>query len=55
MLHTDNIRFLKEKFYSPAQGQSYLAELPKGYTGEFGPGIKSAVLVSVDEDFLIEG
>lgn len=45
LLHTDNIRFLKEKYYSPAQGRAYLAELPKGYTGEFGPGIKSAVLV----------
>lgn len=45
ILHTDNIRFFKEKYYSPAQGKSYLAELPKGYTGEFGPGIRSAVLV----------
>lgn len=45
ILHTDNVRFLKEKYYSPAQGQSYLAELPKGYAGEFGPGVKSSVLV----------
>lgn len=45
ILHTDNIRFWKEKYYSPAQGRTYLAELPKGYAGEFGPGVKSAVLV----------
>lgn len=45
ILRTDNVRFLKEKYYSAAQGQTYLAELPKGYTGEFGPGVKSAVLV----------
>ena len=45
ILHTDNVRFLKEKYYSAAQGQTYLAELHHGYTGEFGPGIKSAVLV----------
>ncbi|MBI5034702.1 MAG: transposase [Chloroflexi bacterium] len=45
ILRTDNVRFLKEKYYSPAQGQSYLAELPKGYAGEFGPGVKSTVLV----------
>ena len=45
ILRTDNVRFLKEKYYSPAQGQSYLAALPKGYVGEFGPGIKSTVLV----------
>lgn len=45
ILRTDNVRFLKEKYYSPVQGQSYLAELPKGYVGEFGPGVKSTVLV----------
>lgn len=45
ILRTDNVRFLKEKYYSPAQGQTYLAELPKGYAGEFGPGVKSTVLV----------
>lgn len=43
-LRTDNVRFLKEKFYSPSQRQSYLATLPAGYTGEFGPGIRSLVL-----------
>jgi len=45
ILRTDNVRFLKEKYYSPTQGQSYLATLPKGYAGEFGPGVKSTVLV----------
>jgi hypothetical protein len=45
IIHTDNIRFLKEKYYSPAQAKTYLAELPKGYEGEFGPGIKASVLV----------
>ncbi|MBI4672060.1 MAG: hypothetical protein HY741_10400 [Chloroflexi bacterium] len=45
ILHTDNVRFLKEKYYSPAQGKTYLAELPKGYAGEFGPGVKASVLV----------
>jgi hypothetical protein len=43
-LKTDNVRFLKEKYYSPSQQQSYLAELPVGYEGEFGPGIRSLVL-----------
>jgi hypothetical protein len=45
VIHPDNIRFLKEKYYSPAQAKTYLAELPKGYEGEFGPGLKAAVLV----------
>lgn len=43
-LGTDNIQFLKEKFYSPSQRSTYLAELPVGYTGEFGPGIHTLVL-----------
>lgn len=44
LLHTDNVRFWKETYYSPTQGKSYRAELPRGYTGEFGPGLKSTVL-----------
>jgi hypothetical protein len=43
-LQTDNVRFLKEKFYSPSQQQTYVAQLPAGYEGEFGPGIRSLVL-----------
>jgi FtsZ-binding cell division protein ZapB len=43
-LRTDNVRFHKEKFYSPSQQQTYLAALPAGYVGEFGPGIRSLVL-----------
>jgi regulator of replication initiation timing len=42
---TDNVRFLKEKYYSPRKRQTYLAELPAGYTGEFGPGLKSLTIV----------
>ena len=38
-LTTDNIRFLKEKYYSASQHQTYLAELPAGYEGQFGPGV----------------
>ena len=44
-LTTDNIRFLKEKRYSPSQKQTYLAELPAGYEGEFGPGVHALVRV----------
>ena len=43
-LQTDNVRFLKEKFYSPSQQRSYLAELPVGYKGEFGPGVRSLII-----------
>jgi hypothetical protein len=44
LLKTDNICFLKEKYYSPSLGRTYLAELPSGYAGQFGPGIKALVL-----------
>jgi regulator of replication initiation timing len=40
-LVTDNIRFLKEKHYSASQNKTYLAELPAGYKGEFGPGVRT--------------
>lgn len=40
---TDNVRFLKAKYYSPSQHRSYLAPLPPGYTGEFGPGVRALV------------
>jgi hypothetical protein len=44
LLKTDNVCFLKEKYYSPSLGRTYLAELPSGYEGQFGPGIKALVL-----------
>ena len=43
-LLTDNVLFRKEKYYSPSVGKTYLAELPCGYEGEFGPGIKALVM-----------
>ena len=43
-IETDNVRFLKSRYYSASEGKSYLARLPKGYEGEFGPGLRSLVL-----------
>ena len=45
VLRTDNVLFRKQKFYSAAERRTYLAELPAGYHGEFGPGIHALVLV----------
>jgi Transposase IS66 family len=45
LFRTDNVLFHKEKFYSPSQHQTYLASLPQGYRGQFGPGLKSLALV----------
>jgi len=44
-LQTDNVRFHKEKYYAPSTGVTYLAPLPTGYAGEFGPGLKALTLV----------
>jgi hypothetical protein len=43
-IKTDNVRFWKEKYYAPSTGQSYLASLPAGYEGEFGPGLRALVI-----------
>jgi hypothetical protein len=43
-LTTDNVLFRKQKYYSPSEGKIYLAELPLGYEGEFGPGVKALVI-----------
>jgi len=38
------VLFRKEKYYSPSEKKTYLASLPSGYDGEFGPGIKALVM-----------
>ena len=45
VIRTDNVLFRKEKWYAPSTGQTYLAPLPHGYQGEFGPGVCALVLV----------
>jgi len=43
-IKTDNVRFWKEKWYAPSTRKIYLASLPAGYEGEFGPGLRSLVI-----------
>jgi hypothetical protein len=45
VLHTNNILFRKEKFYSASEGKTYLAPLPAGYVGTFGPNLRAQVLI----------
>lgn len=40
----NNTCFQKEKYYSPTTQKSYLAPMPPGYEGEFGPGLRTLVL-----------
>jgi hypothetical protein len=44
LLRSDNILFHKQKYYSASARQTYLARVPRGYEGQFGPGIKSLAL-----------
>jgi regulator of replication initiation timing len=44
-IETDNVLFHKEKFYSKSERAAYLAELPHGYAGQFGPGVKALTVV----------
>src|SRR5437588_12629779 len=41
---THNIQFRKEKYSSASQKQTYLADLPAGYKGQFGPGVRAWVV-----------
>jgi FtsZ-binding cell division protein ZapB len=41
---TDNVRFLKEKYYSASERHIYLASMPAGYQGQFGPGLRALVI-----------
>jgi hypothetical protein len=45
LFHTDTVLVHKEQFYSPSQHTTSLASLPTGSRGQFGPGVKSLVLV----------
>jgi hypothetical protein len=43
-IRSDNILFRKEKYYSPSQKRTYLADLPAGYHGQFGPKVRAWVV-----------
>ena len=44
LLKTDNVCFHKQKYYAPSTSKTYLARLPSGYDGQFGPGVKALTL-----------
>lgn len=44
LIKTENVLFHKEKYYSASKRKTYMAKLPLGYGGQFGPGIKSLIL-----------
>jgi regulator of replication initiation timing len=44
-IKTDNVEFKIEIYYSPLDGKTYRGQLPTGYEGNFGPTVKSLVLI----------
>lgn len=40
----DNIKFKKEIYYSASLKKTFIAPLPPGYQGDYGPGIKALIL-----------
>lgn len=44
VFRADNVCFHKEKYWAASTGETYLAPLPRGYEGQFGPGLKALTL-----------
>lgn len=44
VLQPQGIRFLREKWYSPSTHRTYVAPLPSGFTGQFGPRLRALAL-----------
>jgi Transposase IS66 family len=44
IIKADNTEFKREIYYSPSLKKTFIASLPDGYQGEFGPNIKTLVL-----------
>lgn len=42
-IHTDNVEYKKEVYYSASEKKCYVGKLPAAITGEFGHGVKSLV------------
>lgn len=43
-IKTNNIEFKKEVYYSKSLKKSFMAPLPQGYEGEFGPTLKALMM-----------
>jgi hypothetical protein len=39
-----NVEFEREVYYSPSEGKRYIAPLPEGWQGDFGPTLRTAVV-----------
>lgn len=44
IITTDNIEFKKAVYYSPSLKKNFMATLPEGYQGEFGPFVRTLII-----------
>jgi hypothetical protein len=44
IIKTDNVRFNREKYYSPSMNKTWLGKVPVGYEGDYGPHINSDII-----------
>jgi len=54
VFRADNVCFHKEKYWARSTARTYLAELPHGYEGQFGPGLKALTLTLYFESGMSE-
>lgn len=41
VIETDNVLYRREKYYSPSEGNTYVADLPEGVKGGYGPVLQT--------------
>ena len=44
LIKTDNVKFQRELYYSSSLKKTYIADVPKGYEGDYGPNINSHIV-----------
>jgi len=54
VIQPENIEFQRETYYSPSLKKTFVGDLPKGYEGQFGPGVKAYILSSYYESNMTE-
>jgi len=45
IIKTDNVKYLREVYWSYSEEKTYIADLPVKIKGEFGPGVKSMAMI----------
>ena len=44
VIKTDNVKFKREKYHSPSMKKTWVAKVPVGYEGDYGPHINSDII-----------